>query len=320
MANGWGTGRRRRRRGGAGELAGGQHEAAADRVVGLLRGAGCRRRPRPRAPGRWRGRGAAGRSRRRGRARGRRRARAGRAARRGRSRRCAPAPRRRAAASKSAGSKPARPRITARSVAWPLPVKARLPCSRQPSRAGSPEPGTRSAPARSGSRKRPAATIGPMVCEDEGPTPTLKMSKTLRNIRRSPAWRGPLEASRRGVVSRNATGGRGRRRQFGFRRPGNAPITPAHRSAGGPDPCRSRRSIIAKRAAAARALEMVEDGHDARARHRLDGRLVRAAAVGAHPRDRARRASASRPRAPRSGWPRSSACRCASPRTWAGST
>ena len=38
-------------------------------------------------------------------------------------------------------------------------------------------------PERSAARKRPAATIGPIVCEEEGPTPTLKMSKTLRNMR-----------------------------------------------------------------------------------------------------------------------------------------
>jgi hypothetical protein len=41
-----------------------------------------------------------------------------------------PAPRRRSGSS-VAGSKPHRPRITARSVAWPLPVKASEPCSEQ---------------------------------------------------------------------------------------------------------------------------------------------------------------------------------------------
>ena len=30
---------------------------------------------------------------------------------------------------------------------------------------------------------RAAATIGPMVCEEDGPTPTLNISKTDRNIR-----------------------------------------------------------------------------------------------------------------------------------------
>ena len=166
----------------AAELARGQHEAAADGIVGLLQVQVAAPRPRPRARGRWRARAAAARSRRRGRGRRRRPSRAGRAGRRARSaamRASASAAR---AASKSAGSKPARPRITARSVAWPLPVKARLPCSRQPSRAGAPAPGMRSAPSRSAARKRPAATIGPTVCEEEGPTPTLKMSKTLRNM------------------------------------------------------------------------------------------------------------------------------------------
>jgi hypothetical protein len=42
----------------------------------------------------------------------------------------------------------------------------------------------RSPPSRSAARKRPAAIIGPMVCEEEGPTPTLKMSSTLRNMAR----------------------------------------------------------------------------------------------------------------------------------------
>ncbi len=36
--------------------------------------------------------------------------------------------------------------------------------------------------ARSRSRNRAAATIGPMVCEEEGPIPTLNISKTERNI------------------------------------------------------------------------------------------------------------------------------------------
>ena len=44
----------------AGELPGGQHEAAADRIVGLLQVQVAAPRPRPRARGRWRGRAAAG--------------------------------------------------------------------------------------------------------------------------------------------------------------------------------------------------------------------------------------------------------------------
>ena len=133
-------------------------------------GAGCRPRPRPRARGRWRGRGAPARSRRRGRAPASK-ASSGRPGGRdaaGR-RRCAPAPRRRAAASKSPGSKPARPRITARSVAWPLPVKARLPCSRQPSRAGAPGAGDAvgaGRAARRGSGRRPPS--GPWCARRRG--------------------------------------------------------------------------------------------------------------------------------------------------------
>ena len=32
------------------------------------------------------------------------------------------------------------------------------------------------------SRKSAAAVIGPIVCDDDGPMPSLKTSKTLRNI------------------------------------------------------------------------------------------------------------------------------------------
>ncbi len=84
------------------------------------------------------------------------------------------------------GRKPARPRITARSVAWPLPVKASEPWRRHSSRATGPAPGILSSPAASFSRKRPAATIGPMVCELDGPTPILKISKMLRNMSATP--------------------------------------------------------------------------------------------------------------------------------------
>jgi hypothetical protein len=35
---------------------------------------------------------------------------------------------------------------------------------------------------RSRSRNRTAAVIGPIVCDDEGPTPILNMSKPLRNM------------------------------------------------------------------------------------------------------------------------------------------
>ena len=73
--------------------------------------------------------------------------------------------------------------MTARSVAWPLPVKARLPCSDRLEPGGRRRSRARGRrPSRSASRKRAAASIGPMVCELEGPTPILKMSKTLRNM------------------------------------------------------------------------------------------------------------------------------------------
>ncbi len=80
------------------------------------------------------------------------------------------------------GRSPAKPRSTARSVAWPLPVKAREPRSSACSRASGPVPGFRPSGSRSTSRKRAAATIGPIVCDDDGPIPILKMSKTLRNM------------------------------------------------------------------------------------------------------------------------------------------
>ena len=48
-------------------------------------------------------------------------------------------------------------------------------------RAGGPAPGILSAPDRRASRNRPAATIGPIVCDEDGPMPILKTSKTLRN-------------------------------------------------------------------------------------------------------------------------------------------
>ena len=63
----------------------------------------------------------------------------------------------------------------ARSLAWPLPVKASEPCSDTEMRAGFIPVSRRPC------RKRPAATIGPIVCEDEGPIPILKISKTLMN-------------------------------------------------------------------------------------------------------------------------------------------
>ena len=75
----------------------------------------------------------------------------------------------------------------------------------------------------------------------------------------------------------------------------------------------------AKRAAAARALEMVEDGmtlglgtgSTAGWFVRLLSERIRATGL---------RSTGWRPRARRSGWPRSSACRCASPTRSSAST
>ena len=75
------------------------------------------------------------------------------------------------------GRSPASPRITARSVPWPLPVKASEPCNVTVSR---PVRGNE-APA-AFARNRWAATIGPTVWEEDGPMPILKMSKTDRNM------------------------------------------------------------------------------------------------------------------------------------------
>ena len=164
------------------ELARLDDEAAADGVVGALHADVARRRRGRAGSGRWRGRAAAGRSRRRCPSRGRRRARRRpsgarrlRLARRGRPARSA------SSGSTLSGRRPAKPRSTARSVAWPLPVKASEPCSTACRRASGPVPGF-SLGSRRTSRKRAAATIGPIVCDDDGPMPILKMSKTLRNI------------------------------------------------------------------------------------------------------------------------------------------
>ena len=70
---------------------------------------------------------------------------------------------------------------------YPFPVKASEPCRRTPSLRISPASGEAFAPARSSSRKRAAAIFGPIVCEDEGPIPILKMLKTERNIHAVPS-------------------------------------------------------------------------------------------------------------------------------------
>ena len=66
--------------------------------------------------------------------------------------------------------------MVARSVAWPLPVKASEPCS------DAFRPLGWKGELRRRSRNRAPATIGPIVCDEEGPTPTLNMSNTERNM------------------------------------------------------------------------------------------------------------------------------------------
>src|ERR1700678_4100089 len=69
--------------------------------------------------------------------------------------------------------------MTALSVAWPLPVKASEPRSATSTEATRPSaPVAESPPANAA-----AAFIGPTVCDDDGPIPILKSSKTL-NIAR----------------------------------------------------------------------------------------------------------------------------------------
>ena len=85
-------------------------------------------------------------------------------------------------ASRSAARWPSRPSITARSVAWPLPVNAREPWRWTRIRSEAPSGGPSRNLSASSSRKAPAAAIGPIVWDEDGPIPTLKMSNTLRNI------------------------------------------------------------------------------------------------------------------------------------------
>src|SRR5262245_27500069 len=77
------------------------------------------------------------------------------------------------------GRLPASPSSTARSVQWPLPVSASEPYSCAPTRRvfSSRPRRTRS------SANVQAAFIGPMVWELDGPTPILKISRTLRFMR-----------------------------------------------------------------------------------------------------------------------------------------
>src|SRR5262249_19063348 len=66
---------------------------------------------------------------------------------------------------------PSSPRAIARSVAWPFPVQASELKSSAVTRTA------KGSLARTLARKRSAAIIGPMVCELDGPIPTLKSSK-----------------------------------------------------------------------------------------------------------------------------------------------
>ena len=66
--------------------------------------------------------------------------------------------------------------MVARSVAWPTPVKAREPCK------DARIPWALKGAARIMSKNRAAANIGPIVWDDDGPMPTLNISKTDKNI------------------------------------------------------------------------------------------------------------------------------------------
>ena len=222
------------RRGRGRQLARGQHEAAADRIVGLAAGAGCRRRRRPRAPGRWRGRAAAGRSRRRG----------------------------RCAGSKASSGRPGGVDAAGRGDARPAPRAARggvevvgveageaedhrpvggVALAGEGEAAVQPaaEPGRRRRSRGCGRRRRAArrgsgaaATIGPMVCERRG------ADADLEDVEDAEEHGAHLEASRRRLVRRNATAAPRRRAANRLSAAGNAPITRPHRT-GGPARCRS---------------------------------------------------------------------------------
>ena len=165
------------------QLALGQDEAAADRVVGLGAGAGCRRRRRRGAPCRWRGRGAAGRSRRPRPSPGRRRA----APTPGTSMR----PVAREVGQAALGlvgvegvgdeAEQAEDHRAVGGVALAGEGEAAVQRRLEPGRRRrSPGCGRRRRAARRGSGRRRAS--GPWCASDDGPTPILKMSKTLRNM------------------------------------------------------------------------------------------------------------------------------------------
>ena len=80
---------------------------------------------------------------------------------------------------RSSGRSPLKPSSSALSVAWPLPVSARLPNSSACTRATR----GRSPLSASPTTKSHAAVIGPIVCDDDGPTPILNRSKTLEGMK-----------------------------------------------------------------------------------------------------------------------------------------
>ena len=97
-----------------------------------------------------------------------------------------------------AGRSPSSPSSTARSLPWPRPVAPSEPKSSTFKRAG-----TMPASARR-SAKRRAATIGPTVCELDGPMPILKSSKVPTGFmagKLPDAGRAPARATRPGSQS-----------------------------------------------------------------------------------------------------------------------
>lgn len=72
--------------------------------------------------------------------------------------------------------------MTARSVAWPIPVNAREPCRLAERRVICAFDGRGRLPVRSSSRNQPAAVMGSIVCELDGPMPILNRSKADKNV------------------------------------------------------------------------------------------------------------------------------------------
>lgn len=68
------------------------------------------------------------------------------------------------------------------SVPWPFPVNASEPCNETQILQMVLEAGRGQSPSLNSSKNRRAATIGPIVWEDDGPIPTLNKSKMDKNI------------------------------------------------------------------------------------------------------------------------------------------